>query len=59
MSTVTPDWLNSNRTSASVEDKNSGLNFEVYARDGKLYQSEYQTDSDGHGSHSRNAAPGS
>lgn len=49
MSTITPDWLNSNRTSGSVEDKNTSLNFEVYARDGKLYQSEYQTDSDGHG----------
>lgn len=47
MSTVTPEWLNSNRKSGSFEDKNTGLNFDVFARDGRLYQSEYQADSDG------------
>jgi len=47
MSRVTPEILKAQPTSGSIEDKNSGLHFDVYARDGKLFQSEYELDSDG------------
>ena len=44
---ITPEWLKGQRTSGSVEDKNNQLQFEVYAQDGKLYQSEHQSGPDG------------
>src|SRR5260370_13173490 len=47
MSRGTPEILKAQPTSGSIEDKNSGLHFDVYARDGKLFQSEYELDSDG------------
>jgi Tetratricopeptide repeat len=47
MSSVTSDILKAQPTSGSIEDKNTGLHFDVYARDGKLFQSEYELDSDG------------
>jgi Tetratricopeptide repeat len=47
MSQVSPEWLKTQRPSGSVDDKNNRVQFEVYARDGKLYQSEYQSGSDG------------
>lgn len=47
MSAIAPEWLSAHRTSDSVEDKNNNLRFDVYAQDGKLYQSEYQLGSDG------------
>ena len=47
MSRVTPEILKAQPTSGSIEDKNSGLHFDVYARDGKLFQAEYELDSDG------------
>jgi hypothetical protein len=46
-SQISPDWLKGQPTSASVEDKNNQLQFEVYAQDGKLYQTEHQSGSDG------------
>jgi Tetratricopeptide repeat len=47
MSRVTPEILKALPSSGSIEDKNSGLHFDVYAPDGKLFQSEYELDSDG------------
>src|SRR5438445_9414192 len=47
MSRVTPEILKAQPTSGSLEDKNTGLHFDVYARDGQLFQSEYQVDSNG------------
>ena len=47
MSQVSPEWLKGQTIAASVEDKNNQLQFEVYAHDGKLYQTEHQSDSDG------------
>ena len=44
---VTPEWVNGQRISGSVEDKNNQLQFEVYGQDGKLYQSEHQSGADG------------
>jgi len=44
---VTPEWLRGQPTSGSVEDKNNQLQFESYAQDGKLYQTEHQSGSDG------------
>ena len=44
---VSPEWLKAQRPSGSVEDKKNSVQFEVYARDGKLYQSEFQSGSDG------------
>ena len=41
------EWLKGENTAASVEDKNNQLQFEVYAHDGKLYQTEHQSDSGG------------
>src|SRR6266545_1524193 len=42
ISSVTPDSLKALPTSGSIEDRNTGLHFDVYARDGKLFQSEYE-----------------
>ncbi len=47
MSRVTPDLLRTLHTSGSIEDKNNDLHLEVYVRDGKLLESEYQTGADG------------
>jgi len=47
MSLVTPQVLQVRPTSGSIEDKNTGLHFDVYARDGQLFQSEYELDSKG------------
>jgi hypothetical protein len=47
MSGISPEWLKTQRPSGSVEDKNNRVQFEVYAQDGKLYQSEHQSGSDG------------
>jgi len=47
MSLVTPKILKAQPTSGSIEDKNTGLHFDVYARDGQLFQSEYELDSNG------------
>jgi len=47
MARVTTETLQAQPTSGSIEDKNTGLHFDVYARDGKLFQSEYELDSDG------------
>lgn len=44
---VSPEWLKAQRPSGSVEDKKNSVRFEVYAREGKLYQSEFQSGSDG------------
>src|ERR1700682_1136664 len=47
MSLVTSEILKAQPTSGSIEDKNTGLHFDVYARDGQLFQSEYELDSNG------------
>lgn len=47
MSLVTPEFFKSWPTAGSLDDKNTGLHFEVYARDGQLFQSEYQLDPNG------------
>jgi len=47
MSRVTPALLKTLHASGSVEDKNPNLRLEVYARDGKLYQTQYETGGDG------------
>jgi hypothetical protein len=47
MSQLSPEWLKGRHTSASVEDKNGQLQFEVYSQDGRLYQAEHQSGSDG------------
>jgi hypothetical protein len=47
MSLVTPELLKTIHAPASVADKNPNLHFEVVARDGKLYQTEYETGTDG------------
>ena len=47
MSLVMPEILKAQPTSGSIEDKNTGLHFDVYARDGQLFQSEYELDSNG------------
>ncbi len=44
---VTPEFLKSWPTSASLEDKNTGLHFDVSARDAHLFQSEYELDPNG------------
>ena len=41
ISLITPEFLKSWPTSASLEDKNTGLHFDVYVRDAHLFQSEY------------------
>src|SRR5437588_12752570 len=47
MSPVTTEILKAQPTSGSIEDKNTGLHFDVYARNGQLFQSEYELDSNG------------
>ena len=47
MSLVTPEFLKTWPSSGSVDDTKSGLHFDVYARDGHMFQSEYQLDSNG------------
>ncbi len=47
MSQVSREWLKMRQASGSVEDTNNRVQFDVYARDGKLYQSEHQSGSDG------------
>jgi Tetratricopeptide repeat len=47
MSLVTPALLKTIPAPASVGDKNPNLHFEVAVRDGKLYQTEYETGTDG------------
>src|SRR5690242_11216078 len=42
MSLATPTRITTLRTSGSVENKNPDLHLEVYARDGKLYQTEFE-----------------
>ncbi|WP_348267107.1 tetratricopeptide repeat protein [Edaphobacter sp. DSM 109919] len=47
MSRITPELLQTLHTSADLYDAKLDRHFEVHARDGKLYQSEYQTDAQG------------
>ena len=47
MSLVSQAWLKTQQTSGSVADKKNQVQFDVYPRDGKLYQSEYQSGPDG------------
>lgn len=47
MSLVTPEFLKAWPSSGSVDDTNAGLRFDVYARDGHMFQSEYQIDGNG------------
>ncbi len=47
MSPVTPEWTKTLPTPADFYDAKLDRHFEVHARDGKLYQSEYQTDAEG------------
>jgi hypothetical protein len=47
MSPVTPALLKAIHAPASLADKNPNLHFEVAVRDGKLYQTEYETGTDG------------
>jgi len=47
MSPVTPEWIKTLPAPADLYDAKLDRHFEVRARDGKLYQSEYQTDAEG------------
>jgi hypothetical protein len=47
MSEITPALLERIPTSASIVDPKLNRHFEIYARDGNLYQSEYETTTDG------------
>ena len=47
MSEITPALLEKIPTSANIFDPKHNRHFEVYARDGNLYQSEYRTAADG------------
>jgi Tetratricopeptide repeat len=47
MARVTPALLKALHASGSVPDKNPNLRLEVYSRDGKLYQTQYETSGDG------------
>lgn len=47
LSTVTPDLLRSFSLPGSVYNQTMDCHFKVFARDGKLFQSEFQTASDG------------
>ena len=44
---ISPEWLKTQVTTASVEDKNSHLQFDVYVQNGELYQSMHGTGPDG------------
>jgi Tetratricopeptide repeat len=47
LSTVTPTFLKTLRASASVEDQDPNVHLEVNVRDGKLYQTQFETGADG------------
>src|SRR5258708_5461822 len=47
ISPITPEFLETLPASADLYDDKLDRHFEVHARDGKLYQSEYQTDAGG------------
>jgi Tetratricopeptide repeat len=47
MSQITPELVQTLPTSTDLYDNQLDRHFEVHARDGKLYQSEYQTDAAG------------
>jgi hypothetical protein len=47
ISLVTPEFVKAWPTSSSIDDRNTGLHFDVYSRDQRLFQSEYQLDSNG------------
>jgi hypothetical protein len=47
MSEITPSLLEKVPTSADIFDPRHNRHFEVYTRDGNLYQSEYETGADG------------
>jgi len=47
MSQVSQEWLRNKNPSASVQDKKSQLQFEVYVEGGKLYQTEHLAGPDG------------
>jgi hypothetical protein len=47
ISPITPEFLQTLPASADLYDDKLDRHFEVHARDGKLYQSEYQTDAGG------------
>jgi len=49
MSDITDRWLSTNQTSGQVVDKENGLKLEVFAKDGRLYQSEVQFTGDDKG----------
>ena len=42
MSSVNAEWVRDHQTQGSVEDKNDNSKFEVSAREGKLFQSQYE-----------------
>jgi hypothetical protein len=48
MSKVIPELLKTIHAAGAVSRTNLNLHLESYARDGKLYQSEYETSTDGH-----------
>ena len=47
LTAITPDFLKTLPVSATYYDAKSGHHFEVHAEDGKLYQTEFQTDAAG------------
>jgi Tetratricopeptide repeat len=47
MSGITANWLKDRPTSGFVEDANNSLKLDVHAREGKLFQSEYEIAPDG------------
>ncbi len=47
LTAITPDFLKTLPLPAEFYDRNSGHHFSVHAEDGKLYQTEYQTGTDG------------
>ena len=47
MAEITPELVRTMPASAEVYDEKLDRHFEVHSKDGKLYQSEYQTDADG------------
>src|ERR1700730_10843257 len=48
MSEVNPALVEKMPTSASIFDSKLNRHFEIYTRDGNLYQSEFETAADGH-----------
>ena len=47
MSRITPEFLRTLPSSTEVYEEKLDRHFEVHAKDGRLYQSEYQTDAEG------------